>query len=117
MIAVSTSLTNCACGCLGDSSADNIVMEKPQRRNTASTVSLSEKDGLEVDPSLTPEDVTALTNSDTVEKLYLNKPYISTLPSGLSVESEDPLVDELLRDNDHSTPIRLSPQPVMASDI
>jgi hypothetical protein len=137
---VSSSFTKCACGCFGDSTVNNTVaVEKEmvvaprKRRNTASTVSSTENEKLEVDPALSMADSTAFMDSSTTEPPTAGKntfrmspeestkPLVYTsLPSGLSVESEDYLVDELTNgDNYYATLTRPSrmPSAVPCGDI
>jgi len=126
---VSSSFTKCACGCLGETTLDNaIVIDKTnsphRRRNTASTIDLSENDKLEVNPSSSSK---VEPNTDAAEPpiagyTMAKQPtrdemlLYSQLPSGLSVEvDDDPVVDmvpsdTLMRSSRHAV-------PVLASDI
>jgi len=95
---LSSNVTKCACGCFGDSSVNNTVIEKelPRRRkNTASTVASDiEKLNLEVDPAISAEDSTAFDPAPMKTRNELLAE--SKMPSGLSVEHESEyLVDRV----------------------
>ena len=100
LVTVSSTFTNCACGCFGDSSVDHTVLiEKdtaPRRRkNTASTVA-SDIDKLEVDPAISAEESTAFMDSQApLKKTRDELLQESKMPSGLSVEHEEYLVDKV----------------------
>jgi len=124
---LSSSFTKCACGCFGDLSVGNntVVIEKETasrpRRNTASTVSLSDIDKLEVDPSMSTEYSTTRSAKPTVVgKITTGR---ARFHSGLSVESENHLLEEAPANgqNYYATqmrPSQLHPMvSVMAIDI
>lgn len=92
---VSSTFTKCACGCFGDSSVDHTVliekdMAPRRRKNTESTVA-SDIDKLEVDPAISAEEDCRAPLKKTRDELLQD----SKMPSGLSVEHEEYLVDKV----------------------
>jgi len=89
---LSSSFNNCACGCFGDSTVDNTIVIKNEtghrpRKKTASTISLSDNDKLEVDPALSTEDssVRLLDSPAAGENYYVELMCPSPMPlTGLS---------------------------------
>ena len=124
-------MTKCACGCFGDNTADNalnVVKDKnsPPRKNTASTASLSDKVEDDSDSSVT--DLPSVDQKP--ERTWSPDPELSQLgrgelleltqlPSGLSVEPEDHLLDEEMANvgTNWRQPFLPPPVPVMASDV
>jgi len=100
---LSTSFTNCACGCFGDSTVtmdQSLIVEKERltssrpRQNTASTVSLSDTIENNDDDPLPQPDLRRQ------RKLLMKQ---AQFPSGLSVESED-FVEDLMLYHSPSSP-------------
>ena len=125
-------MTKCACGCLGDITFDNTVpvvkeSDTRPRKNTASTASLSDNEKTDGDTDSNMADPPVDQKTKMAWKLApeVSQPdreellTFRQLPSGLSVESEDHLLDEEIANENISLlqSYLPPPVPVMASDV
>lgn len=138
---ITSTFANCACGCFSDSAVYNINIEKEMaprsRRNTESTVSLSDNGKTDDDPETITDDLPMSRSaspiqptSDQAKSRYesfapLKEEAVQAhsqlrMPSGLSLSAEsDEYMDDvpLFGDNYYTELMRPRAVPVMASDV